>query len=136
MRSRPEDVRLEHRPVVVVRALRDRAAAERETGVVHQDVDAAELLDARGDERLAALVVGDVERRRDVPVPASSAAACSTSSTRRAPSASRAPSAASARAVVSPIPLEAPVTIAVLPSNAAMAREPMRMRRQPRRRGR
>ena len=55
------------------------------------------------------------------PDPGNSEAARSTRSTRRAPSASRAPSAASARAVVSPIPLEAPVTIAVLPSNAAIA---------------
>src|SRR5262245_23625364 len=55
------------------------------------------------------------------PDPGSSEAARSTSSTRRAPSATCAPSAASARAVVSPIPLEAPVTIAVFPCSAAIA---------------
>ena len=54
------------------------------------------------------------------PSPGSSAASCSSSSTRRAPTATRAPSAASARAVVSPMPVEAPVTMAVLPSSAAI----------------
>src|SRR5512146_791190 len=39
-------------------------------------------------------------------------------STRRAPPATRAPSRRSGRAVAAPIPLEAPVTIAVLPSSA------------------
>ena len=41
-------------------------AAEREAGVVHEDVDAAELLHGLAHERLAARRVGDVERRGDV----------------------------------------------------------------------
>ena len=40
---------------------------------------------------------------------------------RRAPPATFAPAYASARAVAAPIPLEAPVTIAVLPSSAGTA---------------
>ena len=73
------------------------------------------------DEGAGARVVRDVQRRRDVALArAAPGPPARASSTRRAPSASRAPSAASARAVVRPIPLEAPVTIAVLPSNAAM----------------
>jgi hypothetical protein len=39
----------------------------------------------------------------------------------REPTATLAPASSSARAVAAPIPLEAPVTIAVLPSRAATA---------------
>ena len=47
----------------------------------------------------------------------SSATSVSSLSTRRAPPATRAPSARSARAIAAPMPLEAPVTIAVFPSS-------------------
>ena len=60
------------------------------------------------DEPLAALGVGDVEL---------SATSVSSRSTRRAPPTTFAPSSASMRAVAAPMPLEAPVTIAVLPSS-------------------
>src|SRR5262245_14913654 len=52
----------------------------------------------------------------------SSRVSVSSRSTRRAPPATRAPSAASARAIAAPIPLDAPVTIAVLPSSPAKGR--------------
>ena len=48
--------------------LRERVAAERETGVVVEDVDAAELGGGAPDERGAALLVGHVEGERDVGV--------------------------------------------------------------------
>src|SRR6266508_730952 len=54
--------------------------------------------------------------------PGSSATSSSIRSTRRAPSASRAPAPARARAVAAPIPLEAPVTTAVLPSSSGTRR--------------
>ena len=43
----------------------ERVAAEREARGVDEDVDAAELLDGRVDEALAARRVGDVELERD-----------------------------------------------------------------------
>src|SRR5579862_8041652 len=62
----------------------------------------------------------------------SSATSASIRSARRAPPTTRAPAAASWRAVAAPIPLEAPVTIAVLPSSSPTARHvtlPARRRR-------
>ena len=60
------DVRVQHRRLVVGSRLRERRAAEREPGVVEEDVDPAEVLDCRGDERAARGLVRDVERQRDV----------------------------------------------------------------------
>ena len=92
--------------LVLLGRLVERRAAEREPGVVDEDVDAAELLDRRCDEARAARRVGDVELERDIrlePLDAARAAgdadAC----------------AASARAVACADPEDAPVTIAVLP---------------------
>src|SRR5262245_52529703 len=51
----------------------------------------------------------------------SSATSVSSRSTRRAPPTTFAPSSASMRAVAAPMPLDAPVTIAVLPSRRPMA---------------
>ena len=50
--------------------LPERVATEREAGVVEEDVDPAELGRRAPDERRAALLVGDVEREREVRVDA------------------------------------------------------------------
>ena len=83
-------------------------AAEREAGVVEEDVEPAELVHRARDEALAALLVGDVELERDVGVDPLDAP-------RAARDADARPRAAS-RTVAAPMPLDAPVTIAVLPS--------------------
>ena len=60
------DVRVQHRRLVVGRRLGERRAAEREPRVVEEDVDPAERLDRRVDERAARRLVRDVERQGDV----------------------------------------------------------------------
>ncbi len=62
----PEDVRLDHRPLVVLVDVLDRVAAEREPGVVDEDVDGAELLDHPLDEALGARAVAHVDVVDDV----------------------------------------------------------------------
>ena len=62
------DVRVQHRLLVLGTRLRERDAAEREAGVVEEDVDPAELGDRALDERAARRLVGDVERQGDVGV--------------------------------------------------------------------
>ena len=84
-------------------------------GVVDEDVEPAELGERALDER-ARSSPGSVTS-------SSSATSASISSTRRAPPATRAPSSRSARTVAAPMPLDAPVTIAVFPSREAKARE-------------
>ena len=59
-------VRLEDRALVLLRRLVEGVAAKRETGVVEEDVEAAEALDRLGDEALATLDVGDVELELDL----------------------------------------------------------------------
>jgi hypothetical protein len=112
------------------RSTPERVAAEREAGVVDEDVEPPSSLDRRGDEALAARRVGDVELERDVRLEPLDAA--------RAAGDARARSA-SARAVAAPIPLDAPVTIAVLPSSSYAAtrdsNERDRRRLAPRARG-
>ena len=68
--DRSVDVRVQHGRLVLRRRLRERVAPESETGVVVEDVDAAELRCCARDERCAALLVGDVEGERDVRVDA------------------------------------------------------------------
>ena len=63
------DVRLENGALVLLVALPERLPAERETGRVHQDVEAAELRERPVDEGGGALRVGDVERERHDAVP-------------------------------------------------------------------
>ena len=99
-----EHVRLDHLALVDLARLPDGVAAAGEPGVVDEDVD------ARRDRpvpprRTAALLAGSVTSRLP---------------SRREPVCTRAPASASARAVAAPIPLEAPVTIARLPSRAAI----------------
>ena len=103
----PVDVRLDHPLLVVLARLPERVAADRAAGVVDEDVEPAERLDRRGDEPLRA--AGSVTS-------SSCAKSPSRRSTRRAPTATLTPASRSAPAVAAPIPLEAPVTIAVLPS--------------------
>ena len=104
-------VRLEHGRLVLLAARVEGVAAEAEAGVVDEDVEPAERLDRRVDEALAARGVAS---RRARARPRSRARR--RGERRRRPSR---PLRASARAVAAPIPLEAPVTIAVLPSSAA-----------------
>jgi hypothetical protein len=84
----------------------ERRAAECETGVVDEDVEAAELLHGLRDEALAAREVGDVELERD---------SVSSWSTRRAPPDLRSRAPASAALSRGRSSDEAPVTIARLP---------------------
>ena len=56
-----EDVRLDHRRLVLVGRLPERVAPEAEARVVDEDVDAAEVGHGPLDEALGALAVGDVE---------------------------------------------------------------------------
>jgi hypothetical protein len=61
------DVRLQHDLLVLLGRVAEGVAAEREPGVVDEDVEpAAELRDRLLDEALAARAVGDVERERDL----------------------------------------------------------------------
>jgi hypothetical protein len=62
----PVDVRVEDRVLVALVRLVVRVAAEREAGVVEEDVQAAELRDRLLDESFRARRVGDVEREPDV----------------------------------------------------------------------
>ncbi len=64
--DRAVDVRVQDGRLVLRRRLGEWVAAEREPRVVVEDVDPAELLDGTIDERHAARLVGDVERKRDV----------------------------------------------------------------------
>ena len=104
----PVDVRLDHPLLVVLARLPERVAADRTAGVVDEDVQPAERLDRGLDERARAAGVGDVELVREVPFEAVDAPGpdgdLDALASRRAP------------AVAAPIPLEAPVTIAVFPS--------------------
>ena len=70
----PVDVRVEHRLLVGCPRLGERRAPERESRVVEQDVDPAERLDRRVDERGARRLVGHVDRERDVRLDALDAA--------------------------------------------------------------
>ena len=51
----PGDVGRDHGRLVLLRRLVDRDAAERQAGVVEEDVDPSQLVHGRGDEALAAL---------------------------------------------------------------------------------
>ena len=64
-----EDVRLDHRRLVLVGRLPERVAPEAEARVVDEDVDAAEVGDGALDEALGALPVGHVEVERVEAVP-------------------------------------------------------------------
>ena len=64
------DVRVQHRLLVIGGRLGERNAAQREAGVVEEDVDPTERLDRPVDERAARRLVGDVERQGDVGVDA------------------------------------------------------------------
>jgi len=93
------DVGFQHRVLIFFGRLPKGIAPEAEPGVVDEDVQAAELADRCLDESLAALSVGDVELELDLRLQLVDAA------------------------VAAPIPLEAPVTIAVFPSSAATTRD-------------
>ena len=108
----PADVRLDDRVLVLLLRLDERVAAEREAGVVDEDVDAAELLERALDE--AAQLARSVTS-------SSSATSASIASTRRAPPATRTPASRSCLTVASPMPLDAPVTIALLPRSSTQA---------------
>jgi hypothetical protein len=60
------DVRFDHGALVLLGRLRERIAAEREAGVVDEDVDPAELVRGTRDEGGAALGIGDVQLEREV----------------------------------------------------------------------
>ena len=92
MRTRPSTFVSSMTAVVLVEPSAIEPAAEREPGVVDEDVDAAEALGRVSDERLRALLVRHVERRRDVALAGKRGEPPSSGSTRRAPSATRAPS--------------------------------------------
>ena len=62
----PVDVRVEHRVLVLFARLGERSPAEREPGVVEEDVDASERLDGGRDEAFTALRIDDVELELDV----------------------------------------------------------------------
>ena len=62
-----EDVRLDHRLLVLVGRLPERVASEAEAGVVDEDVEAAELGHGTLDEALGARAVGDVQLESDQP---------------------------------------------------------------------
>jgi len=101
--------------LVLLGALVEEVPPEREPGGVDEDVDAGQLFAGGLDEELAADWIRDVQlqrryRRLD-PVAA-----------RRAPPTTRAPSRARASAVAAPMPLDAPVTTADLPSRLDTAR--------------
>ena len=64
--DRAVDVRVQDGRLVLGIRLGEGVAPEREPGVVVEDVDPAELGRGARDERSAALLVGDVERKRDV----------------------------------------------------------------------
>ena len=102
------DVRLQHDRLVGLGRVVERVAAEREAGVVDEHVDAAELLDGRRDEALGRRRIGDVELERDVRVdlvdPPRAAGDARALGPQR-------------RTTAAPMPLDAPVTIAVLPSS-------------------
>ena len=66
IRTSPVDVDVEDGRLVLLARLVERRAAEREAGVVDEDVEAAETLDRLRDEALAARGVGDVELERDL----------------------------------------------------------------------
>ena len=66
--DRAVDVRVQDGRLVLGIRLGEGVAPEREPGVVVEDVDPAELGRGARDERRAALLVGDVERKRDVRV--------------------------------------------------------------------
>jgi hypothetical protein len=85
------DVRMDDRLLVLGPRLGERRTAEREPGVVEEDVDPAERLDRGIDEGTARSLA------------------------RRAPPATRTPASRSRSTVAAPIPDEAPVTTAVLP---------------------
>jgi hypothetical protein len=65
----PEDVCLEHPPVVLVVALRDRGAAESQAGVVDQDVEAPKPAGRVRNEPFAAGRIGDVELGNEMAFP-------------------------------------------------------------------
>ena len=100
---------MQHGRLVVERRLPERIAAEREARVVVEDVDPAELGDGAADERGGALLVGHVERERDVGLDPLDAARAADD---------RTPASRSFRTVAAPMPLEAPVTIAVFPARS------------------
>ena len=66
IRTSPATFDAEDGRLVLLARLVERRAAEREAGVVDEDVEAAELLDRLRDEALAARGVGDVELERDL----------------------------------------------------------------------
>jgi hypothetical protein len=108
-----EHVRLDHRRLVLVGRVPEWLAPEAEARVVDEDVDAAEVGDGALDEALGALLVPDVEVERVEAVPV-----------RELPDAAGAdgnPRAGLGQRVcmAAPIPLEAPVTTAVLSSSEA-----------------
>ena len=94
------------RLLVLLGRVVERVAPEGEPGVVDEDVDPAEPPPPRGRSARGGRV-GDVELERE---------SASTRSRPRAAGDADA-SARSARSIAAPIPLEAPVTIAVLPSS-------------------
>ena len=95
----------------VLVGLGERFEPERAAGAVDDCVDPRQPLG----ERLDRVRVGDVEAERRARRPPRRAA--SQRSSRRAAATVSQPAAASARTVASPIPLEAPVTSATLPSH-------------------
>jgi hypothetical protein len=62
----PRDVDSEHGRLVLLARLVERCAPEGEAGVVEEDVEAAEPVEGLGDEPVAALRIGHVEREGDL----------------------------------------------------------------------
>ncbi len=102
-------VRLQHDLLVGLGRVVERVAAEREAGVVDEHVDAAELLDRGRDEALGRGRIGDVELERDVRIDLVDPP--------RTAGDARALGLAAPATIAAPMPLDAPVTIAVLPSS-------------------
>ena len=103
--------------IPVLEALRERGAGDQHAGVVVQQVDPAEALDAGGDHAVDAGLVADVtlQGERRVPSASRSATVSSAAASRTSATATEAPSRASRSALWRPIEPPAPVTSATFP---------------------